>query len=43
MVPEDRGKRPIASWFIDKPVKNEVAAGEGHFNGIPLRMRRSGL
>src|SRR5580704_7014969 len=34
MVPEDRGKRPIASWFIDKPVKNEVAAGKCNFNGV---------
>ena len=34
VVPEDRGKRPIASWFIDKPVKNEVTAGKCNFNGV---------
>jgi hypothetical protein len=43
VIPEDGGKRAFAFGFVEEAVKNEIAAGEGHFNGIPLRMRKSRL
>ena len=32
MIPEDRGKWPLAFWFVKEAVENEVAAGKSDFD-----------
>jgi hypothetical protein len=32
MVPEERGKWPLAFWFVKEAVENEVAAGKSDFD-----------
>jgi hypothetical protein len=43
VVPEDSGKWAFAFGLVDESVKNEIAAWEGDFDGVCLRMRSSRL